>query len=545
MKNERKEIRKGLVFGIVLGLVAMVFVGVPMNVSADGGTVILNPGYIQGTITVTGEEPCGGYIDAYSIPPGYDSRAGIYTGNYDMTVEGGYDYRIIPTAMWFEESPRYYAITRLGLDPQYNHVNVGETTNQDFNLDAGHVELSVNVIGGEIQHIYWRAQTNSDVTYGGYFITYKEEISMTYYPPSGGSIKYPLSGTTTMPVVPWETIDSDGDGNYEKYIRAWGIVRVAGIEYQLPYEYFSVAAGETAYVDWTLDVSPGTISGSLNFVNEQPTYVGMSGYATIDGNPVSFTRYVGDTYYVEVPPATWDMFPWAYWYYSTSQRQGHLSFASMAETVVINQGDNIVKNWNLELAYLQGTVDLWGANTDYENIRIDSRNTAAGSSGIESISTFRSETTDYEVVIHEGTWGIGSYLAIEFDYNPNVDGFYETSTLAIYGAGVHHGDPLVTAAAGETITGFNIPIGTAMITLKYEVEGGGELRAPRISTLCDQDYPPYRVRNSCTGYGSAEPTTLGECTVTVPAGNHRVQAHAYVEDGSFAKCTITSPILSL
>ena len=36
MKGKKKVNRKGLVFGIVLALVAVVFVGVPMNVSAAG-----------------------------------------------------------------------------------------------------------------------------------------------------------------------------------------------------------------------------------------------------------------------------------------------------------------------------------------------------------------------------------------------------------------------------------------------------------------------------------------------------------------------------
>jgi PKD repeat protein len=519
-------------------MLATVFV-VAVNSGVDGGPVILNPGYIQGTVTVIGEEPSGGNIYATSIPYGYDSSVGIYSGNYDLTVEGYHDYKVIARPAWLVQSLGYWSLTNLYMEPQYTYVNIGETVDLDYTLDPGHVQLSVNVIGGDIRHIYWNIYSSSDPLHGIRYHTKQEEGGVNVWDPVLQQyIFYPLSGTTTVPVVPWESIDANNDGYYEKYLYAVGHVTVGAITYALPKQYISVAVGETVYVQWDLDVTPGIITGSVNMVDEEFRDYGLVGSAMIGETPVVMypnIRPAGVDYYFEMPATTWELYPQVRWWGASYPRQGYLTFASIADTLEIGPGEHIIHNWNINPSYAQGAINLWGANTEFEWARIDSRCQETSPSGANSYSTFRSYIDNYEVVLHEGNWGIGSLFQLYFDYNPNVEGDYEVSTMGIYNAHVMRENLLTTVAAGETVTDVDFDIGTAMITLNYEVEGGGLLWAPRIYTFSREEFLPYRVDTHCYGYGSADPTTLGECTVTVPAGYHRVQAHAYVEDGSFAK----------
>ena len=77
---------------------------------------------------------------------------------------------------------------------------------------------------------------------------------------------------------------------------------------------------------------------------------------------------------------------------------------------------------------------------------------------------------------------------------------------------------------------------TAMVTLNYQISGGGKMYAPVIQSSGKEVYNDKEHGYAALiGYakGSDELVTNGEATIVLQEGKHRLYASAFVEDGSF------------
>jgi hypothetical protein len=546
--KEKRIVRKGLVIGMVLLMVFVVFAGMAGNVSADGGTVILHPGYIQGNLFVTGETVDHGRVDAVSIPPGYGvSDQDSLNGEYYLTVEGDYDYKIIAEPRIDELIPGYESRTHLRLKPQTTHVDVGETVNLNFHLDSGYIAPTVTVTGGQIDYIQWYAYTNYDPTDQITYFTNKFEYGGNVWDPDIGQyVFHYLSGSTVFPVMPWYNYDANSDGDTtdywlgDKFFYVSAKVSINDIVYDLPFQYIDVDAGETVDVYWELDVTPGTISGSVNIVGESdPYWYLIRGNTDIGETHLSIADYYSpgtQDYYTEVPGATWEVYPDIRLYDPSTNLDNYLSLISIPDTLTIAPDEEVVHDWEIVPGYVTGSIDVWGANPDfyYAYIYADCPTTEFYPYNAYTGTS----TNDYRLILHEGDWDIGLlYNVLSYDYDPSYRYLsYDTSFLRISDYGIHYVDPAITISPGETISDYDFSYGTATLTLNYEVEGGGELWDPSITAYSYDGIWPDRIDTYVNGHGSSEITTYGECTVTLLGGNtYDVYANAYVEDGSLTR----------
>lgn len=469
---------------LCLLMMAMIFYAA-VNAGAEGGTVILHPGYVTGIITVTGETVDHGRVDVVSIPAGYSGYdPDTLNGEYSVTVEGGYDYKVTAEPRIDELIPGYESWTHIRLKPQTTHVAINETVNLDFHLDPGYIAPTVNVTGGQIEFIQWEAQTNYDPTDQTSYYTRKFEYGRYVWDPNTGqNILQFLSGSTVFPVMPWYNYDANGDGyttNYwlgDKYFLVRARVVINDIIYDLPNQYIDVDAGETTYVYWDLDVTPGTISGSVNVVGEpDPYYLRIKGDADIGETHITIDDYYfpgSQDYYTEVPAATWEVYPEIRLYDLSSNLDIYLNLISIPDTVTVDPGEDVDHDWEIVPSYVTGSIDVWGASTDFNYAYIYADCLVTESYPYNAFTG--TSTNDYSLILHEGDWHVGfPQIQLNFDYDPTYHySFYDTSYLRIVDYGVHYLDPPITISSGETISDYDFSYGTATLTLNYMVEGGG------------------------------------------------------------------------
>ena len=198
---------------------------------AIAGAVILHPGYITGTITVTGETVIGGKTDAYSIPSGFDGHDyNAPNGEYFVTVEGDYNYKVTSEAYITADFPSYNYQSIVSMGRKDTYVGVGDTIeNFNFTLDPGYIAPVVTVTGGNIQRMSFYANTNFDpIELTPHYASHSIYGKNVWDPELGQWVFHYLDGMTSFPMKPWVCYDANGDGDYydsgESYLGVYGYV---------------------------------------------------------------------------------------------------------------------------------------------------------------------------------------------------------------------------------------------------------------------------------------------------------------------------------
>jgi hypothetical protein len=533
---------------VSLMFIVTVFLAVAGTAAANG-TVILHPGYITGTISITGETVDYGRVDAYSLPLLYDGHD--YTaenGDYFVTVEGDYDYEVLAEARMDENTQDYYSNTYVDLKRETTYVAIGNTVNLDISLDPGYIAPTVTVIGGEIERMYFYTYYSYDSADQEYYNSRKYINGKNVWDSSTSQWVFQyLDGSTIYPTMPQVSYDANSDGDYndwglgDTYVFVRPQIWVNDIIYYLEDKYIDVLVGDTTYVNWEIDVTPGTISGSVDVLGETVNNYYFRGSAEIGDTQLSIQEYYSGTqdYYEEVPATCWTIWPDMYFYDTTTLEYTMLSLVTIADEVTVGPGDDIINDFYTEPGYIEGSINLFGANTDLWQAYIYADNPDSAYYPYNAYT--RTQTNDYQLILHEGDWHVGyPYMYLYFDYpsDPEPDLYSYIRTMDY---GIHYSDTPISVASGQTVTDVDFSYGTATITLNYIVEGGGELRDPSLNGYQYEGTWPDTFYSYSYGYGSHDLTTLGECTITVLAGTHDIDAYAYVEDSKtkFGELTIT------
>ncbi|MHA1903975.1 MAG: PKD domain-containing protein [Candidatus Thorarchaeota archaeon] len=501
---------------------AIIVFGFGVNSVSANGTVILYPGYIKGTISVTGETVTTAAVDAYSIPPApaFDGHDGIaQNGEYLVVVEGGYQYGITSTARMVDTShPDYNTWSYLSMGRQERLVPISPpNVTLDFSMDPGYIVPVVAVTGGNIGSMAFSANTNYDSA---------EEISYSASHSIEGKGSNYLEGTTSFPMKPWESIDVNKDGDYidsalgDTYLRVSGKVWIDGIRYTLPSQYINLTLDDSTYVFWTINVESGSIFGSINVQGEAITYYYVYGSANFDGIPIGFTEFRrpgSQAYSVKVPPTTWTIYPSLYLHDSANYNNyNYLRLPS--DTIEVPPNEDVEHNWDIVPGYVTGTVDLYGAYGNFKSAAVYAQCTTSSSSAIVN-----SQVNNYRLILNEGDWKVGrGYVHLFFDYETP----YGTSNFYVSDNNIDSR----TVTPGNTISGVDFSYGTATITVNFLVAGGGELKLPKLFASLSEG----QISSTARSTGSGDLTTLGESTITVLAGSHIVSAYATVA-GSYTK----------
>jgi hypothetical protein len=288
-----------------------------------------------------------------------------------------------------------------------------------------------------------------------------------------------------------------------------------------------------------LDVRPGTLHGSIVVQDEDLDYIRVVGDANIGGTALhtSMHGHIDTcTYDAELDAGDWAVYPNLRFDGSPTSRGTPVQWLSLnqvPETVEIPPDTSVEKDFYIDPAHVTGSIHLSGANTDLHSATVNANYDRTSPDTVDAYAT--TYTGDYELLLYEGEWDIGSReVGLQFDFDgsdPSVD--YDSSYLSF--TDLHQsmcGDLLSVEAGGSYVRDFSF--GTALVTLHYRIAGGGEMWAPEIRSQYTKGSPSEDVYITTAVYaiGSPEHTTSGEATVTLLEGRYCLEASAYVADDS-------------
>ncbi len=438
-------------------MAALVSLLVGMNAFvASAADVVLNPGYISGTISVTGHTIIAVQISAAwydsSSDVTYTGSATIYdSGSYTLTVhvpEGATPTYTVNAAI----TPAYGSL--LKPLPQSVVVTAFNTSTADFHIDPGYVNASVTATSGTLRDISLFASGNN------------------------GSSQFSASASPmTVPVIP----DASA-------IRVNGYVFfTGGGSANLTDQYVTVGAGETASVSWTVSPPPqaekGTIAGTMTFNGKAAGRHDIAAYGP-GFNSISLTGN-GNYLLPNLAAGYYHMYADSYF----DNNASHLSYpdSSFSPTkypITVSGGATAACDIFAEAAFISGTLTLTGVkslsqmNSAFLKApgvsQIDSQGHQI-SGGFAETSPNR-QTGAYGLVVTPGQWR--PYL-LEISYS----GPHSSGGLSFYDDQTYYNP--VTVAAGQTVTK-DMAYGIGAVTVKYTVAGGGKLSFPSLGAQCSK-----------------------------------------------------------
>ncbi len=476
-------------------------------------TVVLHPGYLSGSVSVSGYQITQITVRAIDTNQLYSasvtkSSAGASSIPYDLVVEGDNDYYVIAEAtVVATDNTRFFS-------PVHGFVNVpiyvnpgDEVLNFDLTTSPAFIEGVINTTtsGNTIQSFSF-----NDYRYvpefGENFYNYTSASGLSE--PGQPGVAY------TMLVAP----------NYQSNF--YGYVSVNGIQYYASEAVPALSAGATHLRDIIIDVTAATISGTATLGGPTNIYS-----ANVYGNASSPYRYnstpinlQSNAYSLDVDAGTWNIQPRFYYYLTgltgdqsvMNGLRGYLYSHYLAQTV--NNGDNLTVNFAIDPGYITGRFSLNGANTDiYDGyIRAYSSPNGYSYSWLNPGLGADPDTGKYMAVLAPGTWTF-NYLYLRFDYPSDPD----TTLWSYINQSISFSGPH-TVASGQTLLEDH-SFGTATVRLLYRVAGGGQLSSPRIeSAISGQTY------QVAYGYGSNAATTEGQAIITLLPGTYDIEAFATV-----------------
>ncbi|MBE9537377.1 MAG: hypothetical protein IMF07_09380 [Proteobacteria bacterium] len=491
--------------------------GMPAPALADD--VILYPGYLSGSVTVTGQNITKITVRAIDTAQVYSASVTETVDpddpptssiNYNLTVESDRSYYLI-AEVWTAGGDSNRVVTPV-IGPEA--VPLGATvTGVDLTVTPASISgtISTTTAGNTIEsfHLYARISVPQFPGIDQWFYNRTSAYGLSVDGSTGRNY--------TLLVTP----------GYEYYFYRW--ITINGIQYYSSETVSSLAAGATLTRDFPIDVTAATISGISTLGG--PTdiyYANIYGWASPPYRTTTTPKLLTDAYSLEVDAGTWNIQP-RFQYYLTGLTpdlnglQGYLFPPTRA--VSVNDGDHLTENFSIDPGYITGFFNLSGANTVISDGYIRAYSTPGG----YSYSWLRPGTGKYMAVVSPGDWQY-NYLYLAFDYPADPD-----SSLRSYLW--HNGSFLgpYTVASGQTVTA-DATFGTATVRLYYYVEGGGQLSYPSIeATRAGLTSPTARA------YGSTVATTEGQAIVTLLPGTYTIEAFANVEGSNteFGTHTVT------
>jgi hypothetical protein len=465
--------------------------------------VELNPGYIAGTIGVSGEILNASYVNA-SGPNGASASTSISgSGSYSLTVNvaSGTTASFSVYAYAYTNSYQNY----MQFPSQTVTVSPGATSTANFSLTPAYVNANVSVAGGTLSYAYIYASGN------GYSQGYMNS-----------------SGTAQFPVFPASNIQLYGTAYLTN-----------GAQVSLGSQTISLEQGNSANVNWSVNAlsASGAITGNvqLNGVNPSLVYVYASGpifkYQTLNGNgSYSFSDLPGGTYYLS-----------AYAYYNNGS--SYLYFPDSAfnpgRQATIGNGTTNV-NIGADAAFISGHINLTGSksNADTNSMQIYGQGVyQTQSQGASGYTQVNNQTGAYSFVATSGGWVLDMPVFVSF-YNPSPANYLQ-SNLYIYDY-QQQAQPL-TASAGQTVSkDFSYATGTIALTVR--IGGGALLNNPSLSGSCyktgvnNQTQWQYYFNS----YGNQQNVSEAQITFVGLEGTCSVNAYAYVNGSNtqFGQLTI-------
>ena len=467
-------------------------------------SVVLNPGTLSGLVSVTGNQITSitvRVIDTEkkfsasitkSVPAGADSI------DYMLTVEGGHDYYVIVDAYVLKPS------TIRALFPVTGPVAVSIGTDVQLNLSMVPAFISGNISTG--------SSINTIASYSIYAYATLPEFDLSSY--------YCFTSTNNLTVPGDAGIDYNllvaSDTCYNS-VRAYIIID--GLNYNICDSAVTTpAAGETLTRNYIINTTSAIISEYAFLNGIDVTYANIYGYANSPSRTASFIIPDLSTglYTLNVDAGTWKIRPSFNFNLpdNDSDLGGLTGNLCLPYTtgININAKEELIVDFDITPGFIPGTLNLWGANTDFASAQVRAYGSTGGGSSDSQVDP---DTGKFLWVCSPGEWEYSRYQQIIFNYSDD-----EYSNIYQY----TNDSDFLTVEAGQTTSQIELTYGTITIQRYFYVEGEGTLSHPYIKATKTE--PPYSM---ATGYGSSIETTKGQAIVTLLlSGGYSLEAFATV-----------------
>jgi hypothetical protein len=477
----------------------------------------LHPAYIDGTIEF-GDSVAITQSTVYAYA--YDSSTGLthnastgvtldaggHSGTYHLTVEAGAS-GLTYSLYSYTYANNYQATI---YTPQASvAVSEGATTTHDLSYPGyqfGTVHTTVDVTGaGTLQYAYVNFNSSDPGT------------GITTY----SSVYIPAGAADALV----------GPGNVQAYGQVYALVNGSNTYYPLGYQYFSIAAGGSTDLGWTLDidpVDPGSITGTIAIDGE---YVDVFYIYAYGGNPPQslYTQVYGGGSFTFDPanPGSWSLYANAY---ATTDDGGYTYYNFPYIYVNVLPGEDLTGvDFHLDPAYAEGTLAL-GDWRDPSSSSVYVQAYGANGAYTQYYKTYYSidvDSTPYCLFLDANTsWQLSSAGVTNYYYDGTNNAYNSVSGYIANGAipDLDEGD---TYERDISVLDFN----ASTLTLHLTVAGGGTLSNPQVNAYGyyldgDGNYV-YSSNANASNYGQTN-VTEGTVTLTLAPGTYDITASAYV-----------------
>lgn len=450
-------------------------------------SVVLQPGTIQGTVTLGGVTISQLKVDArWTTQTAYASFAN--TGDYTLTVNvpSGTtpEYTVYPT-IYSDANVDYLRLYGLGKPVV---VAANATSQLDLTYEPAFVEGTISVSGGTLSQAYvyasatgWNAQTRTTAQQGNTF---------------------------RFAVMPGASVQVSADVRFPD-----------GTALQVATTLTNLVAGETRAWDPSVTAPSSSVSGILTVDPMRPTYR-RSMTASGPVYRTSVAQADGTYAIAGLPNGTYHLFPELLFgpLGRTSLRAPYAQGSGF--TPVTLSGSAIVDR-HVPLATISGTFAFTGSRTlaSVTNAQLymngQANSTTAGGQGRTDVAR---PGGDFELVVTPGKWLLNSYNYFTFvEASP-----YLNSTLQIYDT-ARQATP-VTVAAGENAT-YNVNYATGSVTIMFRTTSG-TFSGPRLQGSCEELSGTQRLTQSQI-YASGNQQNVTEAPVTFIGIKGRCTLNAY------------------
>jgi hypothetical protein len=485
--------------------VLMLAVVLTVSVFASEGDVVLHPGTLSGSVSISGYQITSVTVYAidtakvYSATTSATAPAGANSIDYALTVEGGRDYYVIA------EGAVSATDTIRALLPLAGPVNVPIDGNVTIDMSMAPAIISGTISTG--------SHSNTIEGYQVYAYIALPQFDQSPYSYTGAwslSVPGDTGRNYTLLLAPGVQCD------------IYAYIEIDGVTHRRYDDNFvAPAAGTTVNRDYRIDVTAAAISGTALLQGVDVTGTRVYGY--VDSPYRNASVAVPDvstgTYTLNVDAGAWRLSPEFYFSFpgSLSHLKGSLELP-YSTAMNINAGDQVTDvNFLVDPGFIPGTLELWGPSTNFSDADVE----AYGSGGGYAYSEVDPNTGQFMFACSPGDWQTDYYQYFSFDYPDDPDPSL-SSTVWQY----HYSSTNVqTVTAGQTEPNIVLTYGTITVRRYFYVAGNGELSQPSIRAIRHES--PY---SRAYGYGSYSSTTEGQAMVTLLLpGTYTIEAFANVE----------------
>jgi hypothetical protein len=499
---------------LILALVTAVCAAGLQLVADD---IVLVPGTINGTVTVTGVA-----LNQITISASGTSSAG--SASTTITPNGGSSGTYSLTVNVPQSSAATFNVTAWAYSDNYRDymqlpavqtsVATGAPGTANLGVTPGFIDATINVSGATVSHVQLNA------SHGGNFAQTSTSAGTNY----------------RFAVAPGSSVGLSGSINL-----------LDGRSLPLAFQTVSVTAGETTSVTYNVAAPAaqnGSIVGTISFPGPNSAH-----YAYVHMNGPSFRSQFFNAplaqqqYQFNDVAAGTNYFPYSYVQLNNFDDyfQFPTSSFSKAFPVAVSAGQTTIVDIAAEQAFINSALTLSGAPTLMPLLNSGSTNAAgvhpSAASGGQASDQMHMATRTFDLIVSPGTWQVQGFSLSFFRPSPHLSSnlnYFE------FGSGTN-----VSVTAGETKTrDFNVALGE--VTLTLSVAGGGAFSHPQLFGNCSytnggsQQVYSY----SLNAYSGVANVTSGQLTIAGPTGKCTVFPSMQVGSSSVSLPPVTLEIVA-